>query len=95
MVISDEMKGWTKEKVFGWLQTECNLSEEQAQQFLTQEIDGEALQCLTKQEFFLANPPLQLTLGAAAKIFSRVQNASGQILLLFSCNRSPWYHESS
>ncbi len=83
------MKGWAKEKVFEWLQTECNLPEEQAQRFLTQEIDGEALQCLTKQEFFLVTPPLQITLGAATRIFNRVQNSSGQILLLFAFNRSP------
>jgi hypothetical protein len=93
VVISVEMKGWTKEKVFEWLRTECNLPEEQAQRFLTQEIDGEALQCLTKQEFL--TPPLQITLGAATRIFNRVQNSSGQILLLFAFKRSPWYHDAS
>ena len=88
MMISVEMKDWTNEKVFEWLQTECNLPKEQAQKFLTEEIDGEALLCLTKQEFFLVTPPLQLTLGVATRIFSRVQNASGQILLLFQKNLS-------
>ncbi len=87
-MVSVEIKDWTKEKVFEWLQTACNLPKDQAQKFLKEEIDGEALLCLTKQEFFLVTPPLQLTLGVATKIVSRVENASGQILLLFQKNLS-------
>jgi len=80
MVISVEMKEWTKEEVFEWLKTDCNLPEEQAQKFFTAEIDGEALQCLDKQD--LMDAPLQLTLGAAKKILKHVHNASGQFLFL-------------
>jgi hypothetical protein len=93
MVISGEMESWTKEKVFEWLQAECKLPEEQAQKFLAEEINGEALLYLTKQDFM--NPPLQLKLGAAVIILQHVQNASGQILLLFAFNRSPSYDDAS
>lgn len=87
VVISVEMENWTKDEVFEWLQNDGNLSGEQAQKFLEQEIDGEALQSLTQED--LTKPPLLLKLGPAKKILARVQHASGQILLLFAFNRSP------
>jgi hypothetical protein len=80
MVISVEMKEWTKEEVFEWLKTVCNLPEEQAQKFFTADINGEALLCLDKQD--LMDAPLQLTLGAAKRLLRHVHNASGQFLFL-------------
>jgi hypothetical protein len=87
MVISVEMEKWTKEEVFEWLQNNCNLTRVQAKKFLVQEIDGQALQYLTQED--LLNPPLLLKLGPAKKVFAHVQNASGQMLLLFAFDRSP------
>jgi hypothetical protein len=81
MVISVKMEKWTKDKVFKWLQKDCNLSRKQAQIFLGQEIDGQALQCLTQED--LMKPPLLLKLGPTKRVLSHVQNASGQIILLF------------
>jgi hypothetical protein len=93
MLISIKMNDWTCQDVFKWLQTEFNLPEEQAQKFVTEEIDGAALQCLTTDN--LTGPKLQLKLGVAARIFQRVKEASGQTLLLFALNRSPWYDDAA
>ena len=93
MLISIKMKNWTCQDVFNWLQTKFDLPEEQAQKFVTEEIDGEALQCLTTDN--LTGPKLQLKLGVAARIFQRVKEASGQILLLFTFERSPWYDDAA
>ena len=76
------MKEWTKEKVFEWLKTTCNLPEDQAQRFFTEEINGEALLCLNQHD--LTNSPLQLPLGPAKIILQHVRNASGQFLFLFA-----------
>ena len=76
------MKEWTKEEVFEWLKTKCDLPEEQAQNFLTAEINGEALLLLDKQD--LMDPPLQLLLGPAKRVLQHVQNASGLFVFLFA-----------
>ncbi len=82
IVIPVEMEKWTKDKVFEWLQNDCILSRKQARKFLGQEIDGQALRCLTQED--LTKPPLLLKLGPAKRLLAHVQNGSGQIFLPFS-----------
>jgi hypothetical protein len=86
-VISVKIQKWTKAKVFKWLQNNCNLSKRQAQKFLGQEIDGQALQYLTQED--LMKPPLLLKLGPAKRVLAHVQNALGQIMLLFAFQQEP------
>ena len=72
------METWSQEEVFQWLQTECNLSEHQAQIFKTETINGQVLQSLTEAE--LRAVPFNLTFGQARIIKmerEKLQAASG------------------
>ena len=75
------MKEWTQGEVFEWLQTACQLPQEEAQKFLTEEINGGALRSLGGKK--LARPSVGISLGPAMMVVKHAQKFAGQPL--FDC----------
>ena len=76
------MDKWTSDDVFKWLQTNINISEQQARIFEDEDVDGSILLDFTEDR--LKNDPLCLKTGPRMKIMKCINNfkkASGKFVL--------------
>ena len=88
VMVQVKMDKWTPEDVSKWLQTEFDISTQQARKFASEEINGRLL--LKFSEKKLTDDPFCLTTGKAMMIMERIdefKNVSGKVccmLLLFA-----------
>jgi hypothetical protein len=71
MVVQAKMEKWSGKEVSEWLKTECSISEQQAQIFTSEKVNGPILQSLTIHE--LRGDPFNLTFGEAKTIILEIQ----------------------
>lgn len=79
------MDKWTPKQVSEWLQKEFEISEQKADNFASENINGKLL--LKFSEERLTKAPFRLTTGHAMMVMEHIEefkNASGKIMLLFA-----------